>query len=134
MEQGQLWSQLGLETEKRVLIIEDHRSFAAALRDVLIAEGHEVTCFAGVEQCDSQSLLGVDPNASVELEDFDVCFLDHYFEGGFFNGTTMTPLLVGAGITVCGMSSLASANRSMIASGAVTALIKLQLGELLDIK
>jgi DNA-binding NtrC family response regulator len=131
MDQTTLWAELGLNKSLRVLIIEDHRSFAQLLTQTLTSQGHFVTTIAGVESCQDGVLMGVEPNVSLRLSEFDVCFLDHYFEGIAYTGSTISPLLVNAGIVICGMSSVDSANRAMLAQGARIALLKSRLEALL---
>ena len=128
---------LGLNAPRTVLIIEDKVSFALRLRAVLEKLGHRVHSYSGVESFAGQ-LTGIDPHhpddpSELNLSDYQVCFLDHYFAGDEFNGTSLTPLLVEKGIRVCGMSSVDSANESMRRRGAITSMRKDLLDQLLTL-
>ena len=119
----------GLSEPRRILVIEDYISFAQDLSRYLVALGHTVVTFTGVESIEGDKLIGMSPllesrETAVNLAEIDVCFLDHYFAGRAYNGTTLTPLLVGQGVKVCGMSSVDNANASMRSKGAILAFRK----------
>ncbi|MBS1702311.1 MAG: hypothetical protein JST12_11665 [Armatimonadetes bacterium] len=127
---------LGLDRPQTVLVIEDKLSFAHRLVRWLRERGHTVFGFTGVLSVDDGVLLGTNPLADdmpfeVSLATVQVCFLDHYFEGDAFNGTSLTKVLVPMGIKVCGMSSVDPANASMMRVGAVCAYRKDALGRML---
>ena len=120
---------LRLDTPQTILVVEDKLSFAYRLIYWLEGQGHTVYGYAGVFDIDGETLKGVKPLGETTPPDIDlqaviVCFLDHYFEGESFTGTTLTKELVPLGIKVCGMSSVDDANKSMIRVGAVCAYRK----------
>jgi CheY-like chemotaxis protein len=123
-----LLDDLGLSQPQTILVIEDKVSFAVGLARLLEGLGHTVSVYAGVDRVEDGRLFGLRPLTtttldSVELSTVQSCFLDHYFEG-LMNGTSLTPLLVAAGVRVCGMSSVGDANASMQRRGAVFAYQK----------
>jgi CheY-like chemotaxis protein len=120
---------LNLDTPQTILVIEDKLSFAYQLIQWLEEKGHKVHGFAGVATVENGILSGINSLASineleVDLSKIDVAFLDHYFEGRSFDGTSLTKILVPLGIKVCGMSSVDHANKSMLRVGAVCAYRK----------
>jgi len=126
---------LGLTDSRRILIIEDNLSFALRLRGFLIKKDHIVHTYTGVER-QGNRLLGIEPlwpedPDEINLGDYQVCFLDHYFAGRDFNGSTFLGVLANYPIKVCGMSSVDSANESMRRCGALTSLRKDKLDQLL---
>lgn len=128
---------LGLTRKCRVLIIEDHLSFARRLRETLHKQGHQIHSYSGIERVD-QSLFGIEPHhdddpIELNLDHYDVCFLDHYFAGNDFNGSTFLGVLGNHPIRVCGMSSVDSANESMRRCGALTSIRKDKLDQLLTL-
>lgn len=128
---------LGLSKPKRILIIEDKVSFALRLREVLAGAGHQVHSYSGVETSEN-GLIGIDPHhagdpSDIELAQYEVCFLDHYFAGDDFNGSTLLGVLGQYPIRVCGMSSVDSANESMRRYGALTSIRKDKLDQLLTL-
>lgn len=128
---------LSLATPQTILVIEDKLSFACRLMHWLEEKGHSVVGFAGVASVEKGILAGINPLATttdieVELSKINICFLDHYFEGRAFTGTTLTKVLVPAGIKVCGMSSVDEANQSMMRVGAVCAYQKDKLARMLN--
>ena len=127
---------LGLDKPQTVLVIEDKLSFAFRLVEWPESKGHTVFAYTGVLQVDGNSLTGINPlsdrsSLQVDLSQIDICFLDHYFEGNQFTGTTLTQILVPIGIKVCGMSSVDPANQSMLRYGAVCAYRKDLLSRML---
>ncbi len=128
---------LALDQPRRILIIEDKVSFAIRLRTFLEKKGHTVHAYAGVERQGSR-LLGIesyhplDPDL-IEPSHYEVCFLDHYFAGDDFNGSTFLGVLGNHPIRVCGMSSVDSANESMRRCGAITSIRKDKLDQLLTL-
>ncbi|MEI7575933.1 MAG: hypothetical protein WCK51_03495 [Armatimonadota bacterium] len=133
------WQSLELMLELtrkcRVLIIEDHVSFALRLRETLRQYGHQIHSYSGIERVD-QRFFGIDPHhagdpSEIELAQYEVCFLDHYFAGTDFNGSTLLGVLGHYPIRVCGMSSVDSANESMRRHGALTSIRKDKLDQLL---
>ena len=129
---------LGLSTPQTVLVIEDKLSFAYRLIHWLEGHGHTVYGFAGVQKVEGRVLTGtneltVSMPLDVDLTTVNVCFLDHYFEGEKYTGTTLTQLMVPLGVKVCGMSSVDGANNSMLRVGAVCAYRKDILGRKLGI-
>ena len=128
---------LGLTQKRRVLIIEDKVSFALRLRALLVRAGHQVHSYSGVETSE-KGLIGIDPHhasdpSEIELAQYEVCFLDHYFAGDDFNGSTLLGVLGHYPIRVCGMSSVDSANESMRRHGALTSIRKDKLDQLLTL-
>ena len=128
---------LGLDQPRRVLIIEDKVSFARRLREFLDRKGHAVHSYSGLESA-GQILYGIDPHhpsdpAEVVPSQYEVCFLDHYFAGDDFNGSTLLGVLGKHPIRVCGMSSVDSANDSMRRCGALTSIRKDKLDQLLTL-
>ena len=128
---------LGLTQNRRVLIIEDKVSFALRLREVLARLDHQVHSYSGVEASEN-GLIGIDPHhasdpSEIELAQYEVCFLDHYFAGDDFNGSTLLKVLANHPIRVCGMSSVDSANDSMRRHGALTTIRKDKLDQLLTL-
>jgi CheY-like chemotaxis protein len=128
---------LNLNEPRRILIIEDKVSFALRLRKFLVRRGHSVHSYSGVER-GGDVLFGIDPHhddapACLELTQYDVCFLDHYFAGDDFNGSSFLTVLADFPIRVCGMSSVDSANEAMRRRGALTALRKDLLDQLLTL-
>jgi hypothetical protein len=120
---------LGLDIPKTILVIEDKASFALRLIIWLEERGHTVYGYDGVQRVEDDILTGTNrltdtTPVSVDLNLIEVCFLDHYFEGRPFTGTTLTKVLVPFGIKVCGMSSVDQANQSMMRVGAVCAFQK----------
>ena len=120
---------LGIDKPQTILVVEDKLSFALRLIDWLEQRGHTVYGYTGVKSVEVNTLAGINPLSEsspteVDLSKIDICFLDHYFEGRAFTGTTLTKILVPLGIKVCGMSSVDDANRSMIRVGAVCAYQK----------
>ena len=129
---------LGLANPQTILVIEDKLSFAYRLAHWLEDQGHTVYGYAGVQKVEGTILTGTNPliettPSEVDLLKIDVCFLDHYFEGDAFTGTTLTLILAPLGIKVCGMSSVDPANNSMLRYGAVCAYRKDILGRMLGI-
>lgn len=129
---------LGLATPQTILVIEDKISFAYRLAHWLEDQGHTVYGYAGVNNVEGTILTGTIPLSDttpieVDLLKINVCFLDHYFEGDAFTGTTLTLILVPLGIKVCGMSSVDPANNSMLRYGAVCAYRKDILAKMLGI-
>ena len=128
---------LGLTDSRRILIIEDNLSFALRLRGFLIKEDHIVHTYTGVEQQGS-CLLGLEPDRISDPDEivpnhYDVCFLDHYFAGSDFNGSTFLGVLMNHPVRVCGMSSVDTANDSMRRCGALTSIRKDRLDQLLTL-
>ena len=128
---------LGLTEPRKVLIIEDNISFASRLLLFLERKGHTVHSYTGVQQQGS-CLLGLEPDRISDPDEivpdhYDVCFLDHYFAGRDFNGSTFLGVLANYPIKVCGMSSVDSANESMRRCGALTSLRKDKLDQLLTL-
>lgn len=124
---------LGLDHAQNVLVIEDKLSFALRLVEWLEAKGHTVYAYDGVLSVENNVLLGTKSlteatPSDVDLTKIQYCFLDHYFEGDAYNGTSLTRILALLGIKVCGMSSVDDANFSMRRSGAVCAYRKDVLG------
>ncbi len=120
---------LSLELPQTLLVIEDKLSFAHHLIAWLEQKGHTVYGYAGVTSVENTTLIGINPltnttSLDIDLSKIDICFLDHYFEGRGFTGTTLTKVLVPMGIKVCGMSSVDDANQSMMRVGAVCAYQK----------
>ena len=89
---------------------------------------------------------GCSEGQTIPLSWAQVCFLDHYFRSDagqgvsldgenynccYYNGTTLTPVLVAGGVRVIGMSSSSSANARMRSLGAETAMVKRELEHLL---
>ncbi len=129
---------LGLATPQTILVIEDKISFAYRLAHWLEDQRHTVYGYAGVNKVEGTILTGTNPlfdttPIEVDLLKINVCFLDHYFEGDAFTGTTLTLILVPLGIKVCGMSSVDPANNSMLRYGAVCAYRKDILAKMLGI-
>ena len=129
---------LGLSTPQTILVIEDKLSFAYRLVDYLERHGHIVYAFAGVKSVQGKMLTGIHPLEESTPEDIDlskiqVCFLDHYFEGDAFTGSTIMLALAPLGIKVCGMSSVDPANKSMLRYGAVCAYRKDVLARMLGL-
>ena len=115
---------LSLDQPQTILVIEDRLSFAHRFIAWLEQKGHTVYGYAGVKSVEVNMLTGINPLSNdttleVELSKINIGFLDHYFEGRAFTGTTLTKILVPIGIKVCGMSSVDDANRSMMRVGAV---------------
>jgi CheY-like chemotaxis protein len=128
---------LGLTEPRKVLIIEDNISFVSRLRLFLERKGHTVHSYTGVEQQGS-CLLGLEPDRISDPDEivpnhYDVCFLDHYFAGSDFNGSTFLGLLMNHPVRVCGMSSVDTANDSMRRCGALTSIRKDRLDQLLTL-
>lgn len=128
---------LGLNEPRRVLVIEDKVSFAIRLRGYLEQKGHRVHSYTGLER-DGSRLLGIDPYQPddpdyVDPSLYDACFLDHYFAGSDFNGSTLLGVLGKFPVRVCGMSSVDSANESMRRCGALTSIRKDKLDQLLTL-
>jgi hypothetical protein len=128
---------LCLDHPQTVLVIEDKLSFALRLIDWLEQKGHSVFAFTGILSVERETLIGINPLTvttpdNVDLSKIDLCFLDHYFEGCAYTGTTLTQVLVPLGIKVCGMSSVDHANQSMLRYGAVCAYRKDILGRMLS--
>ena len=128
---------LGLDKPQTILVVEDKLSFALRLIGWLEQRGHAVYGYTGVKSVEVNTLAGINPLSEsspkeVDLSKIDICFLDHYFEGRAFTGTTLTKILVPFGIKVCGMSSLDDANRSMMRVGAVCAYQKDILARMLS--
>jgi hypothetical protein len=120
---------LSLNTPQTILVIEDKLSFAYRLIHWLEEKGHTVVGYAGVASVENGILTGINPlaattNLEVELSKINICFLDHYFEGRAFTGTTLTKILAPLSIKVCGMSSVDDANQSMMRVGAICAYRK----------
>ena len=120
---------LNLDTPQTILVIEDKLSFALRLIRWLEQKGHTVYGFAGVATVEEGILIGINPLArttslEIDLSKINICFLDHYFEGRSFDGTSLTKILVPLSIKVCGMSSVDHANKSMLRVGAVCAYRK----------
>lgn len=118
-----------LSSPKKIIIVEDKVSFALQLASYLAGKGHEVFVYEGVESIEDGTLWGIRPLTSVtpdslELKGIEVAFLDHYFSGVTFNGTSLTRELAPLGIRIIGMSSVDHANQSMMRSGAVVAMLK----------
>lgn len=129
---------LNLDQPQAVLVIEDKLSFARQLTKWLQSNGHTVFGYTGVLSVEGTILTGTNPIVEpmpfeVDLKSIQVCFLDHYFEGESFDGTSMTKILVPLGIKVCGMSSVDPANFSMLRYGAVCAYRKDALARMLGI-
>lgn len=129
---------LQLDQPQTILVIEDKLGFAFRLVRWLEAKGHTVYGYVGVLSVEESILtgtnvLGASTPLDVDLSKIQVCFLDHYFEGDTFNGTTMTQILAPLGIKVCGMSSVDPANFSMLRYGAVCAYRKDVLAKMLGI-
>ena len=128
---------LSLDNPQTILVIEDKLSFAYRLIQWLEGGGHTVYGYAGVFDIEGDILKGVKPLGEtpldVDLLKINVCFLDHYFEGDAYTGTTLTKELVPLGIKVCGMSSVDPANQSMLRYGAVCAYRKDVLGRMLSL-
>ncbi len=127
---------LALDTPQNILVIEDKLSFAYRLMHWLEEKGHTIYGYAGVASVEKGILTGINPLATttdleVDLFKFSVCFLNHYFEGRAFTGTTLTKVLAPLGIKVCGMSSVDDANQSMMRVGAICAYRKDILSRLL---
>lgn len=128
---------LSLERPQTILVIEDKLSFALRLVNWLEQKGHTTYAFTGVSIVENTTLMGTNPltlttPTEIDLSKINICFLDHYFEGRAFTGTTLTKILVPMGIKVCGMSSVDEANRSMMRVGAVCAYRKDILGRTLS--
>lgn len=128
---------LGLDRPQTILVIEDKVSFAIRLIEWLEEKGHSVVAFAGVDNVEKGIMAGIKPiinsaELEVDLSKINICFLDHYFEGRSFTGTTLTKILVPFGIKVCGMSSVDDANNSMMRVGAVCAYQKDKLARMLN--
>jgi hypothetical protein len=128
---------LGLSEPRRVLIIEDEVSFALRLRGFLEVRRNFVHAYAGVERQGS-GLIGIEPYHPndpdvIDPSHYNVCFLDHYFAGADFNGSTLLGVIGNYPIRVCGMSSVDSANESMRRCGALTSIRKDKLDQLLTL-
>ena len=128
---------LGLSEPSRVLIIEDNVAFAKRLATKLRSVGHTVHGFSGI-QTEGDKLAGIEPHGTEEPEEIDlanykVCFLDHYFAGDEFNGSSFLGVLGNFPIRVCGMSSVDSANEAMRRRGALTSIRKDLLDQLLTL-
>jgi hypothetical protein len=128
---------LSLETPQIILVIEDKLSFALLLINWLEQKGHTTYGYTGVSIVDGTTLIGTNPltqttPTEVDLSKIDICFLDHYFEGNAYTGTTLTKILVPIGIKVCGISSVDHANQSMLRYGAVCAYRKDILARMLN--
>lgn len=129
---------LNLDQPQTILVIEDKLSFARRLVQWLQAKGHTVLGYSGVLSVDEMTLVGTTPITEpmpfeVDLKTIQVAFLDHYFDGESFDGTSLTKILVPLGIKVCGMSSVDPANFSMLRYGAVCAYRKDALARMLGI-
>ncbi len=124
---------LGLDHPQTVLVIEDKLSFARKLVDWLEGQGHTVYAYDGVLSVEDNILLGTKTLTEstpfeVDLTKIQYCFLDHYFAGDDYNGTSLTRILAPLNIKVCGMSSVDDANFSMRRVGAICAYRKDVLG------
>jgi hypothetical protein len=127
---------LSLDRPQAILVIEDKLSFAHRLIAWLEQKGHTVYGYAGVMSVENTTLNGINPITKTtpndtDLSKIEICFLDHYFEGRAFTGTTLTKILVPIGIKVCGMSSVDVANQSMMRVGAVCVYQKDTLAKML---
>jgi hypothetical protein len=122
---------LRIESPSRILIIEDKRTFAIKLAQHFSSQGHVVIAFPGVDCVVDRFLYGTElmfgDTLEVDLNEIEYCFLDHYFEGAEFNGTSLTPLLVTHSIKVIGMSSVDQANASMARMGAFMTILKAKI-------
>lgn len=129
---------LNLDQPQVILVIEDKLSFAIRLVRYLEAKGHTVYGYDGVLSIDGSVLTGTNVLSpatpfEVDLSKINVCFLDHYFAGEAYNGTSVTQVLAPMGIKICGMSSVDPANFSMLRYGAVCAYRKDILARMLGI-
>jgi len=118
-----------ISTNAPLLVVEDDEFFRATLCRHLRARGYSVTDCAGIENIlgETATARNGDEASHLPLTPFSVAFLDHYFQSGTDNGTTLTAALVKLGVTVIGMSSSRAANESMMRQGAVAAFPKRNL-------
>jgi hypothetical protein len=127
---------MGIARPSNILVIEDLVGFALDLAEYLVIHGHTVLALTGIdlmgERYAPRHVLYGELPENLELEQFDFCFLDHYFESSNLTGTTLMPSLFNADVRVIGMSSSGSANERMKYFGAHFAYekhaLKLMLG------
>jgi CheY-like chemotaxis protein len=120
---------LSLPTNSAVLVVEDDEQFRTVLCRHLRLHEYKVLECAGIENIREGNAIartGEDAQPII-FSHFQIAFLDHYFQSATDNGTTLTPVLVGHGVTVIGMSSSRAANESMMRHGAVAAFQKRSL-------
>ena len=115
-----------------ILIVEDWKPIARALKTLLEAAGHKVTWIVGAQShsaTDGNSIIaGISAAGTIEAIDltcsqFQLAFVDGQLEGNI-QGPAMTKLLVEANVACCGMSTSTEINREMIDLGAANAAKK----------
>ncbi|RYG30757.1 hypothetical protein EON81_24300 [bacterium] len=127
MDLQSLLRALRLDGEsRRVLIVEDDVSWHRSLAEDLEARGHRITSGIGASPAGPGKLyLSGTAHQIVEIGEFDVAFLDHYFPGDH-DGRTLAAALRAASseVRLVGMSSSSAANEAMLRSGADLAFVK----------
>lgn len=118
MTLNELLARLG----PRVLLVEDALKAAVLIVRFLEGKGFHVEHVASV----TAGLVG--DGRTLDPADYDSFLLDHYFPGGI-DGTILTGKLRAArpDALIVGISSVSSANRSMILAGADGGLVKREL-------
>lgn len=129
--------RLGLrEPGQRVLVVEDHIPLLLRLEEFWTEAGHAVTTLAGVEEIEDGVATGkradLETWGTADLRAFDVVFMDHYFLSTHYNGARLTrEIMLLSSPRIMGMSSDAAANRAICEAGALFALPKAELIQML---
>jgi DNA-binding response OmpR family regulator len=116
-----------------ILVVEDDLGFRALIVKHLLRHGFTVIQCTGVDLEPDGKVIGHELSKALDLNlrDFSVVLLDHYFQSRHQTGTTITPVFVEAGLVVIGMSSSSSANESMVRQGAFAARTKREFRQLI---
>ena len=112
-------------TPQNILIVEDWKALARALKAILTAAGHSVTWITGAEAINcadngSNVIVGLGENGTkiaLDLSDFQVAFVDGQVEGDI-QGPAMVRNLCQHQIACCAMSTSSSLNEEMLEAGA----------------
>jgi hypothetical protein len=109
-----------------VLIIEDWKALARALKARLEAAGHNVTWIVGTNGLSGNIVDGIGEDKSslrLDLSDYQVAFVDGQIEGEL-QGPAMVCALARNHVACCGMSTSSSINEEMLICGATIAAKK----------
>ncbi len=121
---------------RRVLVVEDAPLHHEATLAWLARQGHAVAALAEVGELDRTLLRGRDlqgETIEVDLAALDAALLDYYFPRPPWDGRRLAETLVRMNprVRVFGMSSVDAANERMVRAGALAALRKDRLGDLI---
>jgi CheY-like chemotaxis protein len=115
---------------KNILVIEDWKPIAKAIKALLERAGHQVTWLVGANSYQTTDggailagLTGDGQTQEIDCRQFQVAFVDGQLEGNI-QGPALIELLVQSKVACCGMSTQSDLNKVMCGLGATMAFKK----------